>query len=1229
MTDKEKVLREILAERILLMDGAMGTMIQRYRLSEEDFRGQRFKDWPQDVRGNNDLLNITRPQVIEEIHSEYLAAGADLIETNTFNANAISQKDYGMEELVYELNLEGARIARRAADAFTQRTPQKPRFVAGSMGPTNRTLSMSPKVEDPAYREVTFDQVAQAYYEQAKGLIEGGADLLLIETIFDTLNAKAALFGILQCFDDLNIRLPIMISVTLTDQSGRTLSGQTLEAFWISIKNYPIFSVGLNCSTGPEGMRPHLEELSRMANIYTTLYPNAGFPNQFGEYEETPEQMGNVLREYAEAGWLNMLGGCCGTTPDHIKRFGEIIDGVAPRRIPKVPRYTQFSGLEPLTILPTSNFINIGERCNVAGSRKFGRIVREGKWEEGLEIARKQVENGAQILDINMDEGLIDSAAAMTHFLNLLSAEPDIAKVPIMIDSSRWDVIEAGLKCLQGKSIINSISLKEGEEIFLDHAKQALRYGAAVLVMAFDEKGQADTLERRIEVCTRAYRLLTEKLNFPPEDIILDPNIFAVGTGIEAHNTYAMDYIEAVKYIKSHLPYAKVSGGVSNLSFSFRGNNLIREAMHSAFLYHAIQAGMDMGIVNAGQITVYEDIPKDLLELVEDVLFNRRPDATERLINYAQKVGTKKLSKEKEQEWRGKPVEERLKYALVKGIVEFIERDTEEAYQKLGDPLKVIEGPLMDGMRVVGDLFGSGKMFLPQVVKSARVMKKAVAHLTPYLDALKVGSEPSSNGKVLLATVKGDVHDIGKNIVGVVLGCNNYQIIDLGVMVPAETILETAEKEKVDIIGLSGLITPSLDEMVHVAQEMQRRKFNVPLLIGGATTSRKHTAVRIMPNYANGVSVYVPDASQAVSVVSNLLSPQSKEAYIDKIQKEYEKIRSAYETGAGKRQLIPIEEARRNKLRLDFKPEDIAIPKVPGFHTLKNYPLEEIKHFIDWSPFFSAWEMKGKFPEILKDPTYGKQVQQLFDDANELLERIIRERWLEARARFAILPANSVGDDIDIFNDPSGESLLTSVHTLRQQMQRNGQRPNLALADFIAPKESGITDYLGFFIVTTGIGLESIIKRLEKEHNDYQIILLKALADRLAEAFAELLHARVRKEFWGYAPNEQLNNDQIIAEEYRGIRPAPGYPACPDHTEKEIIFDLLQAEKAIGVKLTESMAMQPAASVSGYYFAHPKAQYFGVGKIGMDQLVDYARRKGKDVETMKRWLSSILLSENA
>ncbi len=1228
MKNREKELREILSRRILLMDGAMGTMIQRYRLSEEQFRGERFRNWKKDVRGNNDLLNITQPKVIREIHRAYLDAGADIIETNTFNANAISQKDYAMESLAYEMNLQAARLAREEADRKSAETPDRPRFVAGSMGPTNRTLSISPKVEDPGFREVTFDEVAAAYYEQAKGLIEGGVDLLLIETIFDTLNAKAALYGIQQCFDALGETRPIMVSVTIVDKSGRTLSGQTLEAFWISVKSYPLFSVGLNCAMGPEEMRPFIEELSGMVPIYTTLYPNAGFPNQFGEYEATPEQMAPILQDYARSGWINIVGGCCGTTPEHIRAFAKAIEGMPPRTLPEIPRRTQFSGLEPLTILPTSNFINIGERCNVAGSRKFGRIVREGKFEEGIEIARKQVENGAQILDINMDEGLIDSVAAMTRFLNLLAAEPDIARVPVMIDSSRWDVIVAGLKSLQGKSIINSLSLKEGEEVFLEHAREALRFGAAVLVMAFDEQGQADTLERRIEVCTRAYKLLTEVIHFPPEDIILDPNIFAIGTGIKEHNTYAIDYLEAVKYIKTHLPYAKVSGGVSNLSFSFRGNNVIRQAIHSVFLYHAIQAGMDMGIVNAGQITLYEDIPEDLRELVEDVLFNRQEDATERLIAFAQSVADKKLDAVKEQKWRGEAVEERLKYALVKGIVEFIEEDTEEARQKLGDPLKVIEGPLMDGMRQVGELFGSGKMFLPQVVKSARVMKKAVAYLTPYLDALKLDAVHSSNGKILLATVKGDVHDIGKNIVGVVLGCNNYDIIDLGVMVPAEKILETAREKQVDIIGLSGLITPSLDEMVHVAKEMDRLDFHLPLLIGGATTSRKHTAVKIGSAYRKGVSVYVPDASQAVSVVSALLNPKTRESYIQKINREYERIRKEFEKASAARTLAPIEEARRNRLKLSFSPREVAVPKQSGLHVLSNFPLEELRDRIDWTPFFAAWELKGTYPSIFDDPTYGAEARQLFREANLLLDRIIKERWLKARAVLGIFPANSEGDDIEIYADEKRHSLVATVHTLRQQMRRNGQRPNLALADFVAPKESHIPDYLGFFVVTAGLGLEEALQKVQADQNDFQGILLKALADRLAEAFAERLHELVRKQYWGYAPHENLSNEEIIAEKYRGIRPAPGYPACPDHTEKETIFKLLNATENIGVRLTESMAMHPTASVSGYYFAHPKARYFGVGKIGFDQLTDYARRKGKDVQSVLRWLSSIVISDS-
>ncbi len=1225
MNQNTKRLQEQLAKRILVLDGAMGTMIQSYQLTESDFRGTRFSNWPVDLKGNNDLLNLTQPQIIAEIHRAYLQAGADIIETNTFNANAISQADYQTQDAVYDINFEAARIARNEADKMTARTPQKPRFVAGAIGPTNRTLSISPKVEDPGYREVTFDQMARAYYEQVKGLIEGGVDLLLIETIFDTLNAKAALYAIQQLFDELHIELPIMLSVTIVDKSGRTLSGQTLEAFWISVRPYPIFSVGLNCSLGPEEMRPFIEELSRLANVYVTLYPNAGLPNQFGEYEATASQMAPVLQDYARAGWVNIVGGCCGTRPEHIRAFTEAVQGLAPRKIPDTPRYTQFSGLEPLTILPTSNFINIGERCNIAGSRKFARLIREGNFEEAVAIARKQVENGAQILDVNMDEGLIDSVQAMTRFLNLISAEPDIARVPIMVDSSRWEVIEAGLKCLQGKSIINSISLKEGEEAFLKRARQARRLGAAVLVMAFDEQGQADTLERRIAICERAYRLLTEKAHFPPEDIILDPNIFAVGTGMAEHANYALDYMEAVRYIKANLPYAKVSGGVSNLSFAFRGNNYIREAMHSAFLYHAIQAGMDMGIVNAGQITVYEDIPKDLLQLVEDVLFNRRPDATERLIAFAQQVDGKSVKQEKKQEWRSQNVEERLKYALIKGIVEFIEQDTEEAYQKYGDPIRVIEGPLMDGMQVVGDLFGSGKMFLPQVVKSARVMKKAVAHLTPYLDALKLKASSTAKGKILLATVKGDVHDIGKNIVGVVLGCNNYQIIDLGVMVPAERIIEVAQKEKVDIIGLSGLITPSLDEMVHVARELNRLGFDVPLLIGGATTSPRHTAVKIAPVYEKGVAVHVPDASRSVSVVSNLLNQKTRRKYVGQIRSRYRQIFDQFQKQNKRRRLVNIQEARANRLQLTFDRGEIIKPQKPGVHQLTNFPLAELRERIDWTPFFAAWELRGKYPQILDDSRQKDEARKLFEDANKMLDSIISEKWLQARAVFALLPANSEGDDIEVYEATDPHKLLAVVHTLRQQMPRNGKKPNMALADFIAPKTLNVTDYLGFFVVTAGIGLEAIAHEMEKDHNDYRIIMLKALADRLAEAFAERLHEMVRKQYWGYAADENLSNEELIAEKYRGIRPAPGYPACPDHTEKQTIFRLLNAESAIGVTLTESMVMQPAASVAGYYFAHPRAAYFGVGKIGMDQLTDYAHRKGVDVRTMKRWLAHILI----
>ncbi len=1221
----EKIIRQQLAKRILVLDGAMGTLIQRHQLTESDFRGQRFKDWPVDLKGNNDLLSLTQPQIIKKIHQTYLDAGADIIETNTFNANAISQADYQMQELVYEMNYAAAQLARQAVDQKTQETPDQPRFVAGSIGPTNRTLSISPKVEDPAYREVTFDQVVQAYYQQAKGLIEGGVDLLLIETIFDTLNAKAALYAILQCFDDLKTERPIMVSVTIVDQSGRTLSGQTLEAFWVSMKPYPIFSVGLNCSLGPAEMRPFIQELSSMADVFVTLYPNAGLPNQFGEYEATASQMAPILKEYAEQGWVNIIGGCCGTTPEHIRVFADQVKHLAPRKIPKVPVRTQFSGLEALTILPTSNFINIGERCNIAGSRKFARLIRNGDYEAALEIARKQVENGAQILDINMDEGLIDSVQAMTHFLKLIASEPDIARVPIMIDSSRWEVIEAGLKCLQGKSIINSISLKEGEQKFLEQAKRARRLGAAVLVMAFDEQGQADTLKRRIAVCERAYKLLTQNINFPPEDIILDPNIFAIGTGMAEHANYALDYLEAVRYIKQHLPYAKVSGGVSNLSFAFRGNNVIREAMHSVFLYHAIQAGMDMGIVNAGQITVYEDIPVELRTLIEDVLFNRRPDATERLIAYAQNVQQTTVNEEKKLAWREQEVDERLKYALIKGLTEFIEQDTAEAYAKYEDPLKVIEGPLMAGMQVVGDLFGAGKMFLPQVVKSARVMKKAVAYLTPYLNALKLQTSSTAKGKILLATVKGDVHDIGKSIVGVVLGCNNYEIIDLGVMVPVEKIMQQARALNVDIIGLSGLITPSLDEMVHVAQELERHGFDLPLLIGGATTSEKHTAIKIAPAYPHGLTVHVPDASRSVGVVSDLLNRNKRKKFSQRLNKRYRQLQKAFYNQQRKIKLIPIEQARQNRAKLSFTDQEITPPAQLGLHKLENFPVAELIPRIDWSPFFKAWQLPGKFPAILEHPVHGKEAQKLFNDAQKMLDQIIANQWLKASGLVGLFPANSIGDDIEIYADTNRTRLLTIVHTLRQQMQRNGRKPNLALADYIAPKESGRMDYLGFFVVTAGLGLNETIEQFEKEHNDYQSILLKALADRLAEAFAERLHELVRQKYWGYAQNENLNNQQIIAEKYRGIRPAPGYPACPDHTEKQIIFELLNAEKEIGVSLTENMAMIPAASVAGYFFAHPKARYFGVGKIGLDQLTDYAHRKGMSIEAIKRWLAPFVI----
>ncbi len=1216
----DSALHRILKKRIMILDGAMGTMIQRYQLQEEDYRGKRFADYSIDLKGNNDVLSLTRPDIITEIHRQYLTAGADIIETNTFNANGISLRDYHMVELVYELNLASARLARAAAESFTKAEPTQPRFVAGSIGPTNRTLSMSGKVQDPGAREVTFDEVSDAYYHQIRGLVDGGADLLLIETIFDTLNAKAALYAAEKYFSETGRRLPLMLSVTIIDQSGRTFSGQTLEAFWISMKPYDLFSVGLNCSMGPEQMRPYLQELSAMAGIYVSLYPNAGMPNPFGEYDETPGQMATILQEYAEEGWLNIVGGCCGTTPDHIRAFHTAVKNLKPRTLPEPAIQTQFSGLEALTILPTSNFINIGERCNVAGSRRFARLIKEENYEEAIRVARSQVENGAQILDINMDEALIDSKGAMVRFLNLLMAEPDIAKVPVMIDSSDWDVILAGLKCLQGKSIINSISLKEGEEIFKAHARQALLLGAAVLVMAFDEKGQADTVQRRVAICQRAYNILTAELNFPAEDIICDPNIFAIGTGIEAHQNYALDYIEATRIIKSRLPYVKISGGVSNLSFSFRGHNTIRKVMHSAFLYHAIQAGMDMGIVHAGQIMVYEDIPSDLRQYVEDLIFNRRPDATDRLIEFAESLEEITVSKEEELAWRTLPVQERMEYALVHGVIDYIEEDADEARKSLGDPLMVIEGPLMSGMGKVGDLFGSGKMFLPQVVKSARVMKKAVVFLQPFIEAQNKGRPKAAKGKILLATVKGDVHDIGKNIVGIVLSCNNYEIIDLGVMTPVDKILKTAIEKKADIIGLSGLITPSLTEMVHVAREMERQRLEVPLLIGGATTSRKHTAIKIAPAYSGNVVVHVKDASQAVPTVADLLHSKKKEALKRKIKKEYAALVKAYEQ-KGQSKLIPIEQARKNAFQFEWGPYQPPRPRLIGTRRFEDFPLTDLIPYIDWSPFFKVWELKGTYPKIFEDKKVGPEAHRLFDDAQKLLKRISEQGLLRARGVIGLFPANRIGDDIEIYGDEKRTSTLATFHFLRQQMERNGRQPNFCLADFIAPREQGIEDYFGIFLVTAGLGIEKLIRSFEQNHDDYSAILTRALADRLAEAFAEKLHEMVRKEYWGYSPQEQLDLAGLLHESYQGIRPAPGYPACPDHTEKEILFQVLKADAPADIKLTESFAMQPAASVAGYYFSHPGSRYFGIGKIGPDQVADYARRKGISILTAERWLA--------
>jgi len=1228
-------IRKELQKRILVIDGAMGTMIQRYQLTEEDFRGERFKDHPSDLKGNNDLLNLTRPDVIKAIHAEYLDAGADIIETNTFSTQVISLADYHMEDLAYEMSYEGARIAREVVDEYNKKTPEKPRFVAGAVGPTNRTASLSPDVNDPGYRAVDFDILAEAYYTQIRGLVDGGADLLLIETIFDTLNAKAALFAAKRYEDELRHKnpsykgLPLMISGTITDASGRTLSGQTVEAFWDSVQHANLLSVGLNCALGAKEMRPHLEELATKANVYISAYPNAGLPNEFGAYDEMPHETAHLVEDFMEHGMVNIVGGCCGTTPDHIRCIAEKAAKHQPRERPEIEPFMRLSGLEAVTVTPETNFINVGERTNITGSPKFSKLILAEDFEGALTVARQQVEGGAQVIDVNMDEGMINSEATMVKFLNLLASEPDIAKLPIMVDSSKWTVIEAGLKCLQGKGIVNSISLKEGEEKFKEYARKILSYGAATVVMAFDEKGQADSYERRIEICKRSYDILVNEVGFPPQDIIFDPNILTVATGLEEHNNYAVDFIKATKWIKENLPYAKVSGGVSNISFSFRGNNKVREAMHSAFLYHAIKAGMDMGIVNAGMLEVYEEIPKDLLELVEDVLLNRREDATERLVTFADSIkggGGKEVVRD--EEWRKGTVEERLSHALVKGIIEYLDDDVEEARQKFAKPLEVIEGPLMDGMNVVGDLFGSGKMFLPQVVKSARVMKKAVAYLLPFIELEKqrvidAGEDSSGSranaGKVLMATVKGDVHDIGKNIVGVVLACNNFEVIDLGVMVPAQRIIEEARKHNVDIIGLSGLITPSLDEMVHFAKEMQREGFTIPLIIGGATTSRIHAAVKVAPNYSHGV-VHVLDASRSVGVCSNLMNRDLRDEFIKNTQDEYAKAREAHLNKRSDKRFVSINDARRLKMQINLNGSVPPKPTFTGTKVFEAFPLEELVPYIDWTPFFHTWELRGSYPKIFDDKTVGIEAKKLYDDARALLKKIVDEKLLQANGVIGFWPANSVGDDIELYTDETHKELLTRIHTLRQQAEKAKDEPYYALSDFIAPKESGIPDYFGGFAVTAGIGCDALVAKFEEDHDDYNSIMAKALADRLAEAFAEKMHELVRREYWAYAKDEALTTADLIKEEYQGIRPAPGYPACPDHTEKTTLFGLLKAEDNAGMQLTESLAMTPAASVSGFYFAHPQSRYFGLGKISKDQVEDYAKRKGMDLETAERWL---------
>ena len=1214
---RRRQLEQALGQRIVVMDGAMGTMVQRHNLTEKDFRGERFASHGKDLKGNNDILAITRPDVIGGIHRAYLDAGAEIIETNTFNTTSISQADYGLENAVREINLAAARLARQTADEFLAANPGRQAWVAGAVGPTNRTASMSPDVNRPEFRAVTFRQLADSYGEQVRALIEGGVDLLLPETTFDTLNLKAALWAMEEIFDEIGFRLPVMISVTITDASGRTLSGQTTEAFWHSIRHARPFSVGINCALGPKEMRPYMAALAKVADCFVSCYPNAGLPNAFGGYDETPEQMAEVLREFGQAGFLNLVGGCCGTTPEHIAAIGQSVRGLPPRVAQPPPPATVLSGLEPYTIGTGGSFTSIGERTNVTGSPKFASLIKEEKFDEAVAVARQQVEAGANLIDINFDEALLDGEASMTRFLNLVGSEPEISRVPLVLDSSKWSVLEAGLQCVQGKAVVNSISLKEGEATFLEQARKVRRYGAAVIVMAFDEQGQAADRKRKVEICRRAYRLLTEKAGFAPEDIIFDVNILTVATGIEEHNGYAVEFIEAVREIKQTLPGCKTSGGVSNISFSFRGNNPVREAMHSCFLYHAIQAGLDMAIVNAGQLAVYEEIPKDLKERVEDVLLNRRPDATERMLEFAETVKAGGKVVVKDEAWRRGTVEDRLLHALLKGITDHIDEDTEEARKKYGRPLEVIEGPLMGGMRHVGDLFGEGKMFLPQVVKSARVMKKAVAYLTPYMEKEKAAGAKSRAGKILMATVKGDVHDIGKNIVGVVLACNGYEVIDLGVMVPCEKILAEAKTHGVDVIGLSGLITPSLDEMVTVAAEMEREKMGLPLLIGGATTSAAHTAVKIAPAYTGPV-VHVIDASRVVGVAQQLLSKEKGQGFVRQVRQDQEKARKDFASRRAAQKLLPIAEARKNAARFDWS-RDPEKPEFLGLQVYEDFPLAELVEYIDWSPFFHAWELRGRFPKIFEDPVVGTEARKLYEDAQVLLKKVLREKRIRARGVLAFFPANAEGDDILLYEDDSRKKVKARLHALRQQTARTDGQPNRCLADFVAPASSGKKDYVGAFAVTAGHGVEEWARELEKSHDDYQAILLKALADRCAEAFAEKMH-EIARQAWGFGKKENLSKEDLIEEKYRGIRPAAGYPACPDHTEKRGLMALLEAEKNTGIRLTESCAMAPASSVSGLYFGHPEARYFAVGAIGKDQVEDYATRKGASRAEIEKWL---------